>query len=98
MAAEVRPDYPSDWPAIVGRAPCGLIRGGEPAQELLEASVCAAARTCSTLGAHGHGVHVSACCCGHTEALPSHLSGIPRARLHGRPTSRVPPGWAGPAE
>jgi fructoselysine 6-kinase len=47
--------------SFIGRALHGLIRG-EPARALLEASARAAARTCSTWGAYGHGVHVSACC------------------------------------
>ncbi|HUB40302.1 MAG TPA: PfkB family carbohydrate kinase [Streptosporangiaceae bacterium] len=44
--------------SFIGRALHGLIQG-EPAQVLLEAGARAAARTCSTWGAYGHGVHVS---------------------------------------
>jgi fructoselysine 6-kinase len=44
--------------SFIGRALHGLIRG-ESAQALLEASARAAARTCSTWGAFGHGVPVS---------------------------------------
>jgi fructoselysine 6-kinase len=47
--------------SFVGRTLYGLIRG-ESAQALLEASARAAARTCSTWGAYGHGAHASACC------------------------------------
>ena len=54
--------------SFIGRALHGLIRG-EPAQALLEASARAAARTCSTWGAYGHGMHVSTCCGGHSEAI-----------------------------
>jgi fructoselysine 6-kinase len=44
--------------SFIGRALHGLIRG-ESAEALLEASSRAAARTCSTWGAYGHGVQVS---------------------------------------
>jgi fructoselysine 6-kinase len=54
--------------SFIGRALHGLIRG-EPAQALLKASARAAARTCSTWGAYGHGVRVSACCGGHSDAV-----------------------------
>ena len=54
--------------SFIGRALYGLIRG-EPAQALLAASAQAAARTCGTWGAYGHGVHVSTCCGGHSEAV-----------------------------
>jgi fructoselysine 6-kinase len=54
--------------SFIGRALHGLIRG-EPAQALLKASARAAARTCSTWGAYGHGVRVSTCCGGHSEAV-----------------------------
>jgi fructoselysine 6-kinase len=54
--------------SFIGRALHGLIRG-EPAQVLLEASARAAARTCSTWGAYGHGVQLSICCGGHSEAV-----------------------------
>ncbi|MGO8962058.1 MAG: PfkB family carbohydrate kinase [Streptosporangiaceae bacterium] len=53
--------------SFIGRALHGLTRG-EPAKALLEASARAAARTCSTWGAYGHGVHASTCCGGHSEA------------------------------
>jgi fructoselysine 6-kinase len=43
--------------SFIGRALHGLIRG-EPARALLAASARAAARTCSTWGAYGHGVGV----------------------------------------
>ncbi|HTZ92390.1 MAG TPA: PfkB family carbohydrate kinase [Streptosporangiaceae bacterium] len=49
--------------SFIGRALYGLICG-EPAEALLEASSRAAARTCSTWGAFGHGVDVPACCGG----------------------------------
>jgi fructoselysine 6-kinase len=54
--------------SFIGRALYGLIHG-EPAEALLEASSRAAARTCSTWGAFGHGVHMSACCRGQDEQL-----------------------------
>jgi fructoselysine 6-kinase len=44
--------------SFIGRALHGLIRG-EPPEVLLGASARAAARTCSTWGAYGHGMHVS---------------------------------------
>lgn len=46
--------------SFIGRALQGLIRG-ESAHALLEASARAAARTCSTWGAFGHGVPMSTC-------------------------------------
>ncbi len=54
--------------SFIGRALYGLIRG-EPADALLAASSAAAARTCSTWGAYGYGVHVSTCCAGQNEAV-----------------------------
>jgi fructoselysine 6-kinase len=54
--------------SFIGRALHGLIRG-EPAQALLEESARAAARTCSIWGAFGYGVHLSACCGVHSEAV-----------------------------
>jgi fructoselysine 6-kinase len=54
--------------SFIGRALYGLIRG-ESAKALLEASSRAAARTCSTWGAYGHGVHASTCCGGQSEAV-----------------------------
>jgi len=61
--------------SFIGRALYGLVRG-EPAEALLEASSRAAARTCSTWGAYGHGVHVSTCC-GHSGAVA--LRAIPES-------------------
>ena len=46
--------------SFIGRALYGLIRN-EPAEALLEASSRAAARTCLSWGAFGHGVRMSAC-------------------------------------
>jgi fructoselysine 6-kinase len=46
---------------FIGRALYGLIRG-EPAQAMLAASARAAAQTCSTWGAYGHGVPEPMCC------------------------------------
>jgi fructoselysine 6-kinase len=54
--------------SFIGRALHGLVRG-ESARALLDASARAAARTCATWGAYGHGVHVSTCCGGHNEAV-----------------------------
>jgi fructoselysine 6-kinase len=64
--------------SFIGRALHGLIRG-ESAQALLDASARAAAQTCATWGAFGHGVHVSTRCCGHSETVsvaPSRESGV----------------------
>ena len=44
--------------SFIGRALYGLVHG-EPAQVLMAASARAAARTCSTWGAYGHGVYAS---------------------------------------
>jgi fructoselysine 6-kinase len=44
--------------SFIGRALHGLING-EPPQVLMAASASAAARTCSTWGAYGHGMQVS---------------------------------------
>ena len=54
--------------SFIGRALYGLIRG-ESAKALLEASSRAAARTCSTWGAYGHGAHVSPWCGGQSDAV-----------------------------
>ncbi len=57
--------------SFIGRALHGLIHG-EPTQVLLAASARAAARTCSTWGAYGHGVHVSTFAAATARLLPSH--------------------------
>ena len=62
--------------SFIGRALHGLIHG-EPAEVLLAASACAAARTCSTWGAYGHGVHASSFAAATARPLPSHHSRIP---------------------
>jgi fructoselysine 6-kinase len=65
--------------SFIGRALHGLIHG-EPPLVLLAASARAAARTCSTWGAFGHGMHVSALAASTSRPLPSHHSGIPVPR------------------
>ena len=54
--------------SFIGRTLYGLIRA-EPVELLLEASARAAAQTCTTWGAYGHGAHMSTCCGGHTNAV-----------------------------
>jgi fructoselysine 6-kinase len=65
--------------SFIGRALHGLVHG-EPTQVLLEASARAAARTCSTWGAFGHGMNASAFAASTSGPLPSHRSGIPVPR------------------
>jgi len=54
--------------SFIGRALYGLIRA-EPLPALMDASARAAARTCASWGAYGHGVHMSTCCGGHEETV-----------------------------
>jgi fructoselysine 6-kinase len=49
--------------SFIGRALHGLVRA-EPARALLAASARAAAQTCTTWGAYGHGARQDACCGG----------------------------------
>jgi fructoselysine 6-kinase len=66
--------------SFIGRALHGLIHG-EPTQVLLAASAHAAARTCSTWGAYGHGVHASTFAAATASPLPPlHHCGIPIPR------------------
>lgn len=54
--------------SFIGRALHGLIRA-EPARALLDASARAAALTCTTWGAYGHGARQDACCGGHSPVV-----------------------------
>jgi fructoselysine 6-kinase len=53
--------------SFIGRALYGLVLG-EPPAVLLAAAAEAAARTCQTWGAFGHGVNLLSCCGGHADA------------------------------
>jgi fructoselysine 6-kinase len=54
--------------SFIGRALHGLIRA-EPARALLDASARAAAQTCTTWGAYGHGARQDTCCGGHSPVV-----------------------------
>ena len=63
--------------SFIGRALFGLVHH-EPAAELLSAAATAAAETCLSWGAFGHGTNLLSCCGGHTDvaAAPALLKSV----------------------